>query len=437
MLTREQAKQAAETVESEPQPRPKKIFYGWWVVLASGIGLALCFGPIIVGTFGVFLKPLSREFGWSRGQISMAFSVAMLALTATVPFIGRLADYVGARRVILAATIFFGLGVFVLAFLTNLLWQLYAIYLVIGVAGGGSGSVLYSKVITRWFDRKRGFALGLTMAMLSASFSLSPLVAQVLLSTIGWRATYALMAFVIIGITIPVVGLLLRESPHSLGLLPDGATVHLESPRILVEEDAQLSFHESWHARSFWLIAASFFLMSVSFSGLIIHLVPLLTDRGISARNAALAASLVGCGGLMARIGIGYVLDIFFAPSVAALMFAASTLGFCILLVPTGSLLPFLAALLIGIGQGAELDIIPYMASRYFGLVAFGEIYGYLFAVFTFGGVIGPVLMGKAFDALGSYRPILLVFAVATLLASVLMTRLGPYRSTELAPQPT
>jgi MFS family permease len=437
MLTREQAKQAAETVESEPQPRPKKIFYGWWVVLASGIGLALCFGPIIVGTFGVFLKPLSREFGWSRGQISMAFSVAMLALTATVPFIGRLADYVGARRVILAATIFFGLGVFVLAFLTNLLWQLYAIYLVIGVAGGGSGSVLYSKVITRWFDRKRGFALGLTMAMLSASFSLSPLVAQVLLSTIGWRATYALMAFVIIGITIPVVGLLLRESPHSLGLLPDGATVHLESPRILVEEDAQLSFHESWHARSFWLIAASFFLMSVSFSGLIIHLVPLLTDRGISARNAALAASLVGCGGFIARIGIGYVLDIFFAPSVAALMFAASTLGFCILLVPTGSLLPFLAALLIGIGQGAELDIIPYMASRYFGLVAFGEIYGYLFAVFTFGGVIGPVLMGKAFDALGSYRPILLVFAVATLLASVLMTRLGPYRSTELAPQPT
>jgi MFS family permease len=437
MLTREQAKQAAETVESEPQPRPKKIFYGWWVVLASGIGLALCFGPIIVGTFGVFLKPLSREFGWSRGQISMAFSVAMLALTATVPFIGRLADYVGARRVILAATIFFGLGVFVLAFLTNLLWQLYAIYLVIGVAGGGSGSVLYSKVITRWFDRKRGFALGLTMAMLSASFSLSPLVAQVLLSTIGWRATYALMAFVIIGITIPVVGLLLRESPHSLGLLPDGATVHLELPRILVEEDAQLSFHESWHARSFWLIAASFFLMSVSFSGLIIHLVPLLTDRGISARNAALAASLVGCGGFIARIGIGYVLDIFFAPSVAALMFAASTLGFCILLVPTGSLLPFLAALLIGIGQGAELDIIPYMASRYFGLVAFGEIYGYLFAVFTFGGVIGPVLMGKAFDALGSYRPILLVFAVATLLASVLMTRLGPYRSTELAPQPT
>jgi cyanate permease len=306
----------------------------------------------------------------------------------------------------------------------------------LAVAGGGNGPVPYSKVITRWFDRKRGFALGLTMAAVSAGITIFPVVAQVLLSTIGWRATYSLMALVIIGITIPVVGLLLKESPHSLGLLPDGATVDLETPRIPVEEDAQLSFHQSWHARSFWLIVAAFFLMSVSGFGLIVHLVPLLTDRGISPRNAALAASLLGCGGFMARIGIGYLLDIFFAASVAALLFAASTLGFCILLVPTAGWLPFLAALLIGIGQGAELDIIPYMASRYFGLVAFAEIYGYLFAVFTFGGVVGPVLMGKAFDALGSYRLILGVFAVATLLASVLMTRLGPYRSTQLAPQP-
>jgi nitrate/nitrite transporter NarK len=119
-----------------------------------------------------------------------------------------------------------------------------------------------------------------------------------------------------------------------------------------------------------------------------------------------------------------------------ALMFAASSFGFCLLLVPTAGLLPFLAAFLIDIGQGAELDIIPYMASRYFGLAAFAEIYGYLFAVFTFGGVVGPVLMGQAFDALGSYRLILGVFAVATLAASALMTRLGPYRSTQLAPQP-
>jgi MFS family permease len=418
------------------QRSPKRLFYGWWVVLASGIGLALCFGPIIVGTFGIFLKPLTREFGWSRGQVSMAFSVAMLAHTATVPFIGRLADYVGARRVILTATILFGLAVFVLAFLSHHLWQFYAIYLTIAVAGGGNGPVPYSKLITRWFDRNRGFALGLAMASVSASIAILPLVAQVLLGTIGWRATYALMALAIVVITIPVVGLLLKESPRSLGLLPDGATIDLKTSSISIDEDAGMSFRESWHAASFWLIVASFFLMSVSGFGLIVHLVPLLTDRGISARNAALAASLLGFGGLLARIGIGYLLDIFFAAWVAALMFAASTLGFCILLVPTAGWLPFLAAFLIGIGQGAELDIIPYMASRYFGLAAFAEIYGYLFAVFTFGGVVGPVLMGKAFDALGSYRLILGVFAVATLAASALMTQLGPYRPTQLAPQP-
>jgi MFS family permease len=436
MLTRERAKQAAKSVATESERSPKRVFYGWWVLLGSGVGLALCFGPIIVSTFGVFVKPLTREFGWSRGEISMAFSVAMVAHTATMPFIGRLADYVRARKVILAATILFGLGVFGLAFLSKHLWQFYVIYLIIGVAGAGNGPVPYAKVITRWFDRKRGFALGLAMAVVSASVAILPFVAQGLVSTIGWRSTYAVMALAIIGITIPAVGLLLKESPHSLGLLPDGAAVDLETSRVPIEEETGLSFHESWHASSFWLIVAAFFLMSVSFFGLIVHLVPMLTDRGISARNAALAASLVGCGGFMARIGIGYVLDIFFAASVAALMFTASTLGFCILLVPTAGLLPFLAAFLIGIGQGAELDIIPYMASRYFGLVAFAEIYGYLFAVFTFGGVVGPVLMGKAFDALGSYRLMLGVFAVATLVASALMTRLGPYRSTQLVAQP-
>src|SRR5579864_9104137 len=99
------------------------IFYGWWIVVASGIGLAVCFGPIIVATFGIFLKPLSKEFGWSRAQISLAFSLAMVAHTIAVPFIGRLADYIGARKVILAGGLLLGLGVFSLSAVSAHLWQ--------------------------------------------------------------------------------------------------------------------------------------------------------------------------------------------------------------------------------------------------------------------------------------------------------------------------
>jgi MFS family permease len=416
--------------------KTNRVFYGWWVVLASGIGLAVCFGPIIVATFGIFLKPLSKEFGWSRAQISLAFSLAMVAHTIAVPFIGRLADYIGARKVILAGGLLLGLGVFSLSAVSAHLWQFCAIYVIIGAVAGGTAPVPYSKVIARWFDRMRGLALGLALATLSLSFAIMPYVTQTLLAAIGWRRTYALMGLAVILITIPVVGLLLKESPNPLGLMPDGEVVDSERSTAPVEQPWGLSFHETWHTGVFWIIVAAFFLMSASFHGVIVHLSPLLTDRGLSARNAALATSLVGVGSFLARIGMGYMLDIFFAPSVAAWMFTASTIGLCILFVPTAGFLPYMAALLIGVGEGAQLDVIPYMVSRYFGLTAFAEIYGYLFAVFTLGGVVGPMLMGKAFDALSSYGLILAAFAVATLAASALMTRLGPYRVFKPALQP-
>jgi len=416
--------------------KTSRVFYGWWVVLASGIGLAVCFGPIIVATFGIFLKPLSKEFGWSRAQISLAFSLAMVAHTVAMPFIGRLADYIGARKVILAGSLFLGLGVFLLSTVSAHLWQFCAIYVIIGSVAGGTAPVPYSKVIARWFDRMRGLALGLALATLSLSFAIMPFVTQTLLVAIGWRKTYALMGLAVIVITIPVIGLLLKESPNPLGLMPDGEAVDFERSSAPIEQPWGLSFHETWHTGVFWIIVAAFFLMSASFHGVIVHLVPLLTDRGLSAQNAALAASVVGVGSFLARIGIGYLLDIFFAASVAAWMFTASTLGLCILFVPTAGFLPYAAAFLIGVGEGAQLDVIPYMVSRYFGLTAFAEIYGYLFAVFTLGGVVGPMLMGKAFDAVSSYGLILAAFAVATLAASALMTRLGPYRVFKPALQP-
>ena len=140
-----------------------KIFYGWWVVLVAGVGLSLSYGPIIVATFGVFLKPLSQEFGWSRTGISLAFSLANLVLSGALPLIGRLVDRLGARKVILPSVLIFGLGVMSFYFLSASLWHFYALYLLLGVVSSGT-TPAYSKVISRWFDQKRGLALGLAMA---------------------------------------------------------------------------------------------------------------------------------------------------------------------------------------------------------------------------------------------------------------------------------
>lgn len=402
------------------------------MVFAAAVGIALHIGPVVVGTFGVFLKPLNQEFGWSRGQISFAFSLFAIAGAISAPVVGRLVDYGGARRVVLPATFLFGLGVVGLALLSGHLLLLYAIYLYIGIVGSGTTPIPYAKVITRWFDRRRGLALGLTVAASSLSLAAMPSLAQVLIVVVGWRHAYMIIALMVLG-AIPVVALLLRESPQTMGLRPDGATTGQTCDARPHDGDEDVAFSQAWRSNTFWLIAVPFFLMSLSFHGCILHLVPLLTDRGLSPSDAATAASLVGAGGLVARLGSGFLLDLFFAPSVAVSLFLSSTVGLILLWSGAPGSVPFAAGFLVGIGQGAELDIIPYMVSRYFGSAAFAHIYGYLFASFLLGAVVGPPLMGFGFDMIGSYRPIIGVLALSTLFAVGLISRLGPYSETKLA----
>ncbi len=227
------------------EQKSSTIFYGWWVVLASGVGLAMHFGPIIVATFGVFLKPLSQEFGWNRTQISLAFSLATLGITVAVPLVGRLVDRFGARRVILPAVLLFGLSVLSLSFLSAHLWHFYAIYLLIGVVGSGTTPVPYAKVLSRWFDRRRGLALGLAIAVSGLGGMLMPSVAQALIAAVGWRHTYVLLGLMAMGVAIPVVGLLLKETPQMMGLEPDGETVRPAEVSKQHGTEGGLSFQEA------------------------------------------------------------------------------------------------------------------------------------------------------------------------------------------------
>lgn len=413
-----------------------KVFYGWWVVLASGVGLALHSGPIIVPTFGVFLKPLSQEFGWSRTQISLAFSLFTLVATLTIPVVGRLVDRFGARRVILPAVLLFGLSVLSLSLLSAQLWHFYAIYLFMGVVGSGTTPVPYAKVIAHWFDRKRGLALGLSGAAIGLSAAIMPSLAQALIAAVGWSQAYGLLGLTAMGVVIPVVGLLLKETPQMMGLEPDGESVSQPEGAEPHSQEGGLTFQETWHTGAFWLLVSAFFLISVSFHGYIVHLVPLLTDCGFSAQSAALVMSLGAVGGLLGQVGAGYLLDRFFAPHVAMWFFSGFALGIALLWSGTVGGLMFVAVVLVGLGLGAELDLMAYMVSRYFGMRAFGEIYSYTFAVFALGGSVGPLLMGAGFDATGSYSLVLVAFGVAALTAAGLMMRLGPYRVWEADTEP-
>ncbi|MFN2530902.1 MAG: MFS transporter [Pyrinomonadaceae bacterium] len=410
-----------------------KFFYGWWIVLVAATGLSVGYGPIIVYTFGVFFKPVSEEFNWSRAQMSLAFSLSLGVMVLAMPLIGRLVDRFGARKVILPSAIIFGATLLSLYFRSLGRWRFYIVYLVIGLVGAGTTPVPYNSVLSHWFDKKRGLALGLATIGIGLSTFIMPAVASALIGKLGWRTAYTMMGLLVIAVTVPVVGLFLKENPQMMGLTRDGEDVTVLATierREALEGD---SIRDAWHSRTFWLMCIAFFLISASVNGCLIHLVPMLRDRSISNQTAVLAASLLGGATLVGRAGTGYLLDRFFASHVAVCFFTGAGFGMLLLWGGAVGLLAVVAAILIGLGNGAEADIMAYQMSRYFGMRAFAEIYSYILAAYTLGGVVGPLVMGLSFDFTGSYRLMLMLFLMAVLVSVGLMMRLGPYRRWESA----
>ena len=423
----------ALTKEAAVQTRDR-IFYGWWIVVASVVGLFLSLAPLVTFTLGVFLKPLNQEFHWNRAEISFAYTLCTLSGSAALPLIGRIVDRYGVRVVVIPSLLLFGTCLMSTYFLSAHLWHLYVLYLAIGLVSSGTTPLPYARVISHWFDKKRGLALGLAMAGVGLGSLVMPSLTHTLVTAGGWRTAYVCLGLLVIVIAVPTVGLLLRDTPESLGLRPDGEAplpIETTEPR---HQLVGLRCSEAWRTSTFWLMTVAFFLVSMATSGAIVHLIPLLTDRGVSAQSAAFAASLSGGTVLVGRVWAGHLLDRFFAPYVTMSFFLALMLGLLLLWSGVSGPLAFVAAMLVGLGLGAEVDIIGYLVGRYFGLRAFGEIYGYVFAIFYLGGGVGPFLMGKGFDATGSYSLVLGSFVVLTLIASVLLSRLGPYRLWEHRP---
>jgi cyanate permease len=189
-----------------------------------------------------------------------------------------------------------------------------------------------------------------------------------------------------------------------------------------------LSAYDAWYSQTFWLMVCAFFLAGASVQGCLIHMAAILTDRGISVQTAALGSSLMGAAVLTGRVGTGYLLDRFFAPYLAVVFFGGAAVGIVLLWTGAATGVAFVGAFLVGLGMGAEVDFIPFLISRYFGLRSFGEIYGSAFGAYVLAGALGPLLMGAGFDLTGSYNVPLAALLTSALVATVLMTRLGPYR---------
>jgi MFS family permease len=401
----------------------RRVFYGWWVVFASVLGMF--FGPpLSVFSFGVFFPSIARDFHASRAAVSFAFTLHNVVGAAWLPVLGSLIGRFGARRIVLPLA-----GIFA-AVLLSALWlghdirQFYVFYTLLGLTL--PSPLGFGVVVANWFDRRRGLALALSGLGVGVGAIVVPMMAGKLIALFGWRTTYAIFGGILL-LLLPVVGVLLRNRPADCGMFPDGVE-HAAGTLTEPAEVSGLSWRESWRSGSFWLILAMAALASISLHASILHLPAILTDRGFTLQQAALGSSIVGIAVLTGRLACGYLLDRFFAPRVCMLFYGASVVGILILLSGRSGAVALGASFLLGLGMGAEVDMMAYLVSRYFGLRCFALAYGFAFTTFMAAGAAGPLVMGAVFDRFHSYSVALACFAVALLAAAGLLAGLGPCR---------
>lgn len=291
----------------------------------------------------------------------------------------------------------------------------------------GPAPVPYGVVISHWFNRHRGLALGLSMMGIGIGSVVVPILAQRLITSFGWRAAFAIFGGAVVLLPLPILAALLQNDPGQRGLEPDGDEKNQLSQ--LQPQDRQgLTWYEIWHSPTFWILICIFSLAGASVHGAALHMSAIFTDRGVTAERAAIATALVGIAVMLGRVTSGYLLDRLFAPRVAILFYGATALGIAILCAGTSGPFALVASFLVGLGMGAEVESMAYMMTRYFGLLAFGTAYGHAFGAFMIAGSAGVLLMGAGFDHFHSYTAPLAGLCGAMVLALVLLSRLGPYR---------
>jgi MFS family permease len=395
----------------------KTLTSAWWIAAGSSVAFIVSNGAICVSSFGVFIKPLEAEFGWDRTSISFGLTLCALCSAISLPIAGRLMDRFGVRPVLLTSIVLFALNVAAVAF-SNVLAVFILLVAATGITGVGQGPTGYMKSISSYFDKRRGIAIGIAVSGSGIGTALLPQYAQWLITNMGWRMAYVGLAVALAVIAVPAVFLFVREPEDS----PMAQARRAESGAAVLPG---LSTREALLSRTFWLLAFPTIVVAVVINGSLVHVVSLLTDRGWSPEAAAGIMVWAGLASLGGRLVVGLMLDRMFAPYVAMLTFTICLAGVYLLASGTN---PTLGAIGLGLTTGAEVDIIGYMTSRYFGLRRFGQLYGYLFSVFLIGVGTGPVLMGAVYTRLHSYDYGFYAFGIMLAVATFFMLFLGPYR---------
>ncbi|MBI4832638.1 MAG: MFS transporter [Candidatus Lindowbacteria bacterium] len=406
----------------------KRIYYGWWVVLGAFFTLFVCAG-IGFFAFPVFLKAIEVEEGWSRTSLSIAGAIASLAAGFSTPAIGWAIDRFGTKAVMIPGIILMTASYLALG-RTTTIYQLYVLFLIVGVGMACTTVLPCQTLVSRWFDKKRGRAMGVLMVANGAGGVVWTTASARLIEAFGWRNAYEILGIMIAAVALPLTSLVIRSSPQSMGLLPYGQAESLPEAGTLQPQEANSSGESGYTTReafrtvSFWLIVFSTFLATLASSGFTLHIVAFLSDRGLSETRAADVWGMALGASIAARIFFGFLSEKYqkrfflFGANIfrtsCLLLLVLFALGF----VPR-TLAVIQLILFYGLPLGCNAVVSPLLVSETFGVKSFGKLMGLLGIPYTIGMALGQISGGYFFDTKGNYNAAYSMFAASFLLAGI------------------
>lgn len=386
---------------------------GWPVVMAGAIALGV--GTSLYGyVSSLFVNALSQDLGWSRAQASLA--IAMFAVSAlAMPFVGILLQRYHVRSVSGMSFVGLAAAYIVLARSPPNIFLYHALFLLAMLAGGATGPLAVSYLINQWFAKGRGMALALA---LSGASLVPVLVASVMGKVIeahGWRGGFFSLAALALTVGLPAVLMGFRDRPSSQRDEPLTSTAFGQT------------LSEAYRNPRLWLLCLTTFLVATPISGVANQLQSLGLDRGLDRTTAAGLVSAFAAGVLIGRLVTGFLIDRFWAPAVGAAVLLIAAAGFASLTFGYGSaVLLMLSVGLIGMAQGAELDLMALLTARYFGLRSYGAIYGLVMIAFALALPIGALSFSMARDAFGTLELPFRAAAATLCLSALLLLLMGP-----------
>lgn len=397
---------------------------GWLILIPSILGCAFCMGTLATISIGPFVTSLGQDMGWSRTEVQTSLLFGQGFSSLGVIATGLLLEKFGARRVALVGLLATALGLALTSFAQSIA-QFYAIMALTALIGAGAGAITWSRAVTRAFDRNRGLALAIVLSGAGLAGVFLPSFLAWVIGGYGWRTGYLALACLPALIAMPAVYIMFRPQESSYRQTRPAPSDPISS--------AASAMSGIFTRYRFWVLLISIFCTYFAIAGVMPNFIPALTDEGFTLERAAMAQGAFGASLIIGRLVVGLLVDRFWAPAVGAMFLAPPALG-CVLLTwdPSFSV-AIMAAALIGLATGAELDLLALLTSRYFEPSLFSRIYSWIYAAAAIAGAVSPMLFSWMQDLSGSYTVSFYVTAILFLVGGALLLTLGRYLAAEPA----